>query len=78
MIYYIAIQIRWCIELSIQIWTSCFFENEDEFDLSEMTGNFKCVKQNVLGKFKSEVGHTIITELLALSPKSYSYKYCEK
>ena len=55
------------------------FENEDEFDLSEMTGKFKSDKnKNVLGKFKSEVGSKIITEFLALSPKSYSYKYCTK
>ena len=33
---------------------------------------------NVLGKFKSEVGSAIITEFVALSPKSYSYKYCSK
>jgi hypothetical protein len=31
---------------------------------------------NVLGKFKSEVGSKIITEFVALSPKSYCYKYC--
>ena len=29
----------------------------------------------MLGKFKSEVGSKIITEFVALSPKSYSYKY---
>ena len=56
-----------------------FFENEDEFDLSEMTGKFKSMKNvNVLGKFKSEVGSKIITEFVGLSPKSYCYKYCEK
>ena len=55
------------------------FEHEDEFDLSEMTGKFKSDKnKNVLGKFKSEVGSKIITEFVALSPKSYSYKYCNK
>ena len=32
----------------------------------------------MLGKFKSEVGSKIITEFLALSPKSYSYKYCNE
>jgi hypothetical protein len=31
---------------------------------------------NVLGKFKSEVGSKIISEFVALSPKSYCYKYC--
>ena len=42
-----------------------------------MTGKFRCEKNtNVLGKFKSEVGSKIITEFVALSPKSYSYKYC--
>ena len=56
-----------------------FFDNEDEFDLSEMTGKFKSDKnKNVLGKFKSEVGSNIITEFVALNPKSYSYKYCNK
>ena len=55
------------------------FEREEEFDLSGMTGKFKSLKNdNVLGKFKSEVGSKIITEFVALSPKSYSYKYCEK
>ncbi len=55
----------------------CFFENDDEFKLPDMISKFKSTKNtNVLGKFKSEVGSTIITELLALSPKSYSYKYC--
>ena len=29
----------------------------------------------MLGKFKSEVGSKIITEFVALSPKSYCYKY---
>ena len=44
-----------------------------------MTGKFKSDEnKNVLGKFKSEVGSKIITEFLALSPKSYSYKYCAK
>ncbi len=44
-----------------------------------MIGKFKSTKNtNVLGKFKSEVGSKIITEFLALSPKSYSYKYCDK
>ena len=34
-----------------------FFENQDEFDLSEMTGKFMSDgNTNVLGKFKSEVG----------------------
>ncbi len=43
----------------------------------EMTGKFKSDKNtNVLGKFKSEVGSKIITEFVALSPKSYCYKYC--
>ena len=56
-----------------------FFENEDEFDLSEMTGKLKSMKNvNVLGKFKSEVGSKIITEFVGLSPKSYCYKYCDK
>ena len=54
-----------------------FFDNEAEFDLSEMTGKFRSDKNtNVLGKFKSEVGSKIITEFVALSPKSYCYKYC--
>jgi hypothetical protein len=30
---------------------------------------------NVLGKFKSEVGSKIITEFVALFPKSYCYRY---
>jgi hypothetical protein len=38
------------------------FEHEEEFDLSGMTGKFKSLKNdNVLGKFKSEVGSKIIT-----------------
>ncbi len=54
-------------------------ENEDEFDLSEMTGNFKSdTNKNVLDTFKSEVGSEIFTELLAVSPQSYSYKYRDK
>jgi hypothetical protein len=55
------------------------FENQEEFDLSNMTGKFKSDKNNgTLGKMKSEVGSKIITEFVSLSPKSYSYKYCEK
>ncbi len=55
------------------------FENEGEFDLSNMTGKFKSDANNgVLGKMKSEVGSKIITEFVGLSPKSYSYKYCDK
>ena len=51
-------------------------DNEDEFDLSEMDKRHRSEKNtNVLGKFKSEVGSKIITEFVALSPKSYSYKY---
>ncbi len=41
-----------------------------------MTGKFKSdANTNVLGKFKSEVGLKIITEFVALPPKSYCYKY---
>ncbi len=44
-----------------------------------MTGQFKSDANNgVLGKMKSEVGSKIITEFVGLSPKSYSYKYCDK
>ena len=44
-----------------------------------MTGKFRSdMNTNVLGKFKSEVGSKIITEFVALSPKSYRYKYCSK
>jgi hypothetical protein len=32
----------------------------------------------VLWKFESEVGSKNINKFLTLSPKSYSYKYCEK
>jgi len=54
-------------------------ENSDEFDLSNLTGKFKKDdNNNILGKFKNETGSKVITEFLALSPKSYSYKYCEK
>jgi hypothetical protein len=53
-----------------------FLENEDEFDLSEMDKTIRSNKNaNVLDKFKSEVGSKIITEFVALSPKSYCYKY---
>ena len=56
-----------------------FFEYQSEFDLSEMTGKSKSMKNvNVLGKFKSEVGSKIITEFVELSPKGYCYKYCDK
>ena len=56
-----------------------FYENQSEFDLSEMAVKFRSDKNtNVLGKFKSEVGLKIITEFVALSPNSYSYKYCAK
>ena len=52
-------------------------KNQDEFDLSEMSGKFRSgTNTDVLGKFKSEVGSKIITEFVALSPKSYCYKYC--
>ena len=44
-----------------------------------MIGKFRSDRNtNVLGKFKSEVGSKIITEFVALSPKSYSCKYCSK
>ena len=56
-----------------------FLDNEEEFDLSEMEKKHRSEKNtNVLGKFKSEVGSKIITEFVALSPKSYSYKYCSQ
>jgi hypothetical protein len=42
-----------------------------------MTGKFRSDKNTtVLGKFNSEVGSKNITEFLALSLKSYSYKCC--
>ena len=54
-------------------------EHEEEFDLSNLTGKWKSTKnESVLGKMKNEVGDKIITEFVALSPKSYAYKYCEK
>ncbi len=75
MMNYIAIQIASYIENVNKL----FFENEDELELSDMTGNIKSAwNKNVLGKFKSEVCSKIITEFVALSPKSYSYTYCEK
>ena len=44
---------------------------------SNMSGKCKrSTNDNVSEKFKSEMGSKIITELLALSLKSYSYKYC--
>ena len=47
-------------------------ENGDEFDLSNMSDEYKVERNNnVLGKMKSEVGSKIITEFCALSPKSY-------
>jgi hypothetical protein len=54
-------------------------DNPDEFDLSNMEDKYK-IKDNyqVLGKMKSEVGSKVITEFLALSPKSYAYKYADK
>jgi hypothetical protein len=56
-----------------------FLDNEEEFDLSEMEKKHRSEKNtNVLGKFKSEVGSKIITEFVALSPKSYCYKYCSQ
>ena len=51
----------------VRVWNlnKWFYDNEDEFDLSEMTGKFKSMKNvNVLGKFKSEVGSKIITEFV--------------
>ena len=43
-----------------------------------MTGKFRSDRnESVLGKMKSEVGSYIITEFVALSPKSYCYKSCE-
>ncbi len=80
MICFTATPIASFIKLSTTMWTSGFLKTkEDEFDLSEMTGKFKSEKiKNVSGKFKSEVGSTIITEFIELSPKSYSYKYCDK
>jgi hypothetical protein len=54
-------------------------DHEEEFDLSNLTGKWKSTKnESVLGKMKNEVGDKIITEFVALSPKSYAYKYCEK
>ncbi len=45
------------------------YENEDEFDLSEMVGKFRSEENtNVLGKFKPEIGSNVITEFVALSP----------
>ncbi len=42
-------------------------------------GNIKKEENNgVLGKMKNETGSKVITEFLALSPKSYAYKYCGK
>jgi len=54
-------------------------DNPEEFDLSEMGEKYKSDdNKNVLGKFKSEVGSDIITEFVALSAKSYCYKYNKK
>ena len=53
-------------------------ENEDEFDLSNLTTKWKSDKnENVLGKFKNETGSKIISEFLSLSPKLYAYKYAD-
>ena len=47
--------------------------------MSDLTGKWKSTKnESVLGKMKNEVGDKIITEFIALSLKSYAYKYCEK
>jgi hypothetical protein len=52
------------------------YDNSSEFDLSNMDNRyFKNENNNVLGKFKSEVKSDIITEFIALSPKSYAYNY---
>ncbi len=54
-------------------------ENSEEFDLSNLSGKFKKEENNgVLGKMKNETGSKVITEFLALSPKSYCYRYAEK
>ena len=54
-------------------------KHENDFDLSDVTGKFNNENtKNVLGKFTSEVGSNIKPEFIALSPKSYSYKYCHK
>ena len=54
-------------------------EHEEEFDLSNLTGKWKSPKnESVLGNMKNEVVDKIITEFVALSPKSYAYKCCEK
>ena len=54
-------------------------ENPEEFDLSNSTGKYKKEENNgVLGKMKNETGNKVIIEFLALSPKSYCYKYAEK
>ncbi len=45
-----------------------FYENEDEFDLSEMVGKFRSIKNtNVLGELKSEVGSNIINNRIRSS-----------
>ena len=65
--------------IKIQNLNKWFLDNEEEFDLSEMEKKHRSEKNtNVLGKFKSEVGSKIITEFVALSPKSYCYKYCSQ
>jgi hypothetical protein len=53
-------------------------ENDEEFDLSNMRGKSAHHNNGVLGKMKSEVADKIITEFVALNPKCYAYRYCEK
>ena len=49
----------------------------NDFDRSSMR-KFKTVdKYHILGKFKSEVNYTIITEFCDLNPKRYTYNSLE-
>ena len=78
MIYFIPIQIQWFTKLKLKNFYKWVIENPDEFDASEMEGKYRNeLNAGVFGKMKSEVGSKIITEFVALSPKSYSYKYRE-
>ena len=56
------------------------FENKDLYDFFEYPTdhhNYSLTNKKVLGKFKDELNSKLITELCALKPKMYFYKYID-
>ena len=74
--YFTVIPILLFITLKAKISTSGFSRTKTSSTYRRWAGNLEATKTRTCwGKFQLEVGSKIITEFVALSPKSYCYKY---